>query len=138
MASPGVWTDVRARIEAAASELGGVPFQWPNEPWFDPAPTFVSVDIESEYAAPIEIGRDAAWIEEGRVVFTVLVPEGTGAVAADGLGKAIVNVLRLGPPPHPVEYGRGAVTGAQAEGGTGGYFVRIAHVSYRYQDRPAP
>ena len=98
MASPAVWADVRSRLEAA--DLGGVPIAWPNEGFFEPGSTFVSVRIRAAFGVPIELGQSATWQEEGDVFCTVLVPEGTGITAALTVAKAIVEAATNFRDPH--------------------------------------
>jgi hypothetical protein len=137
MASPAVWADVRSRLEAA--DLGGVPIAWPNEGFFEPGSTFVSVRIRAAFGVPIELGQAATWQEEGDVFCTVLVPEGTGITAALTVAEAIVNVFRLATEASaPVVYTGGEVMDAEMEGDSGGYYPVTARVSWKYQNRPDP
>lgn len=130
MSSPAVWTDARARLEAAAL----APVAWPNEAFAPPEPPgpWIAVEVYGDLSEPIEIGG-GTWQESGTLLLHVMVPTGTGIAAGLALRKAAANLFR-GLPPGPVLY-----DGARFDPGGAdddGLWHRLSvGISYRYQDR---
>lgn len=130
MASPEVWFDVEAIVNAAALP---VPVAWPNlyfDPPEPPAP-FVIVEIEGDASAPLEMGG-GGWQEDGTIAFHVMVPSGTGWTEGAELRKTIADLFR-GRPAAPVLY-----RGVRFEPGTadddGNWYNFGLRVTYGFQD----
>lgn len=133
MASPEVWTDARARLEAAA--LGGTTIAWPNEPFDLPEPLapYLVAEISGDMSEPIELGSGGTWQEDGTVWVHVMVPVGEGITAGLALRKTIANLFR------GVIAGGIVYRSAQMDpGGTddeGNWFRLSLGVQYIFQDR---
>jgi hypothetical protein len=133
MSSPEVWADARARLEAGGLS---VPFAWPNEAFTNPEPPapWLLVEISGDLSAPLELGRDGVWQEDGAILVHVMVPTGTGVTDGLALRKAVANLFR-GLPPGPVTY-HGATFDPGGPGDDTGVYHRLSlSIRYRYQDR---
>lgn len=137
--SPEVWTDVRARL-AAAARSAGLFVEWPNETGADrpspPAP-WVSVEVAAEATAPIEIGI-GTWQENGSVWLSIMVPTGSGIETGLALRKGLSTAFR-----DPADVTTGLVyrdgqtfDPLERAGTDDGVYARLTLViRYIYQDR---
>jgi hypothetical protein len=83
-----VWTDLQARLSAAAISSGGtvLPIVWPNSGRSSrrPAPApWLLVEMAGGSSRPIELGG-SIWQDEGQAFVHVLVPTNTGVDRGHG------------------------------------------------------
>jgi hypothetical protein len=129
--SPEPWTDARDRLTAAAL---GYPIEWPNEAFTAPEfSTWLSVEAEGDILEPIELGN-GAYEERGVFIVHVLVPLGTGSLAARQIAKDVANIYRgvNGPTIY-----RRAVIGSGSPTEDGKWWVLTVNIDWNYTDRPA-
>jgi hypothetical protein len=141
MSSPEVWTDAKARIEAAAGALG-LPVAWPNEPFPEPQPYdaatgapfhWLAVEISGDLSEAMELGREGVWEETGMVHLHLMIPTGSGIASGLVERKALANAFR-GLPPAAVTY-RGAILDPSGPADEDGNWARLAlRIPYSYQD----
>lgn len=137
------WDQARALIEGANL---GVPIEWPNEgrPPLDPdangyRPTWLQVDMAPENLAPIEMGPNGAYQEEGYLVVRIFTPRNAGSRDARILAKTIANLFR-GLPSGPVIWTRSSLSEGSAQDPDGAHvtdgmwWLMTLHLDYRYQD----
>lgn len=107
MASVIAWTDLQARLTAAAITSGGalLPIALPNRtfnaPSGVPAP-WLLVQMTGGSGRPIELGG-SIWQDEGQSFIHVMVPTNTGTDAANDIVDQVIAMFR-GPPTEPVVY----------------------------------
>lgn len=142
MTSPAPWADARARILAAISPdqpapLGGLPCQWPNEIFDRPEQVpWLSVDSYGVGMRAVEMSRFGAWQEDGEIVVTVMVPDGTGVGDAKAISKAISDIFRHAQAEDaPVVYGRQIIDFGQ-KSADGLWWETPVLIGLRYIDRP--
>jgi hypothetical protein len=129
--SPEPWTDARNRLTSAAL---GYPIEWPNEAFTAPEfSTWLSVEAEGDILEPIELGN-GAYEERGVFMVPVIVPRGTGRLAARQIAKDVANIYRgvNGPTIY-----RRAVIGSGSPSEDGKWWVLAVNVDWTYTDRPA-
>lgn len=132
MSSYAPWDDARARLEGAGL---GVPIAWPNEPFGLPNPPsiFISVDMTGNVLAPIEMGPNGGWQEDGELLVEIYTPVGGGSADARTLAKRIVNIFRA-LPPAPTTYHGASLGSGRSEDIDGNWWRFSIRVDYRYQD----
>ena len=132
MSRVAAWDDARSRLESAGL---GVPIHWPNEPFILPEPPalWVSVDMTGDFAAPIELGPNGAWQEDGELVAHVYAPTGTGTRDARVLAGGILDTFR-GLLSGAVAYTSGSIGNGVTEETDGAWWRLTVTVAYRYQD----
>lgn len=137
MSSVAPWDQARALIEGASL---GVPIEWANEvrPALTPdpdgyRPTWIAVDMAADDLAPIEMGPNGAFQEEGYLVVRIFTPRNAGTRDARILAKTIANLFR-GRPSGPVIWGRASLGEGTTDDTDGMWWLMTIHVDYRYQD----
>lgn len=135
MSSPAVWSDAKARIAAYAASKP-ITVAWPNEAFDPPEPPaeWVAVETYGDTADAIELGRDAAWIEEGSIDMHVMVPRGRGIDTALQIRKEISDLFR-GIEPAAVTYGGASLHRLGPEQEDSLYRPLTLRVFYTYQSR---
>mgnify|MGYP000458614579 CR=1 FL=1 len=135
MSSPDVWTDARARIEAYATAKP-IAVAWPNERFTKPQPPapWLAVETYGDGSEPIELGRDAAWIEEGSIDVHVMVPVGSGVAAGLAIRKEVQDLFR-GIEPAALTYDGAALNRLGPVADDGVYRPLTVRIFYRYQSR---
>lgn len=129
--SPTPWEDARNRLTAAAL---GYSIEWPNEAFSPPdLSAWLSVEAEGDVLEPIEIGG-GAWEERGVFIVHVIVPLGTGSLAARQIAKDVANIYR-GVVGYTIY--RRAVIGSGSPTEDGKWWVLTVNVEWTYTDRPA-
>lgn len=139
MSSPDPWLAVRARIEAGGL---GVPIAWPNEPIAepdpvaDPPPAWIVVEMSGALTSQIEIGAPGSntFQEDGMIWGHVMVPTGTGSLAARQLAKRFANLFR-GASFGDVTCTDASIGMGEAGDETGNWWRLSVSVDYRFQDR---
>lgn len=99
VASPEVWAEAQAIVQAAADALGLL-VSWPNAEIEEPEalpdgtlPPFLAVEIEADGAEPIELGG-ATWDEQGTLWLHLLIPTGSGITEGGQIRKALADAFR--------------------------------------------
>lgn len=129
--SPTPWEDARNRLTVAALPY---PIEWPNEAFAAPEfSAWLSVEAEGDVLEPIELGG-GAWEERGVFIVHVVVPLGTGSLAARQIAKDVANIYR-GVVGYTVY--RRAVIGSGSPTEDGKWWVLTVNVEWTYTDRPA-
>jgi hypothetical protein len=129
--SPTPWEDARNRLTAAALPY---PIEWPNEAFAAPEfSAWLSVEAEGDVLEPIELGG-GAWEERGVFIVHVIVPLGTGSLAARQIAKDVANIYRG---VNGFTVYRRAVIGSGSPTEDGKWWVLTVNVEWNYTDRPA-
>ena len=129
--SPAPWEDAKNRLIAAALPY---PIEWPNENFTAPEfSTWLSVEAEGDVLEPIELGG-GAWEERGVFIVHVIVPLGTGSLAARQIAKDVANIYRG---VNGFTVYRRAVIGSGSPTEDGKWWVLTVNVEWTYTDRPA-
>lgn len=135
MSSPDVWTDAKARLLAYATAKP-ITVAWPNEAFTKPEPPapWLAVEAYGDGSEPIELGRDAAWIEEGSIDVHVMVPVGSGVAAGLAIRKEVQDLFR-GIEPDELVYDGAALNRLGPVADDGVYRPLTVRIFYRYQSR---
>lgn len=133
MATLAVW----AAAEAILSTVPDVTFAWPNRRFAAPAngEGFVRVGARAAEGEPAEMGANPIWAERGAIECHILVPAGTGTMAARAIADSIIGAFRAATrdgPTRPVTWDGFALDeGEASEDGT--YWVLHLQITFRTQ-----
>lgn len=135
MSSPEVWTDAKARILAYATAKP-ITVAWPNEAFTKPEPPapWLAVEAYGDGSDPIELGIEAAWIEEGSIDVHVMVPVGSGISTGLTIRHEVQDLFR-GIEPTSLIYDGASLNRLGPVADDGVYRPLTVRIFYRYQSR---
>lgn len=135
MSSPDVWTDAKARITAYAAAKP-ITVAWPNEPFVKPEPPapWLAVEAYGDGSDPIELGLEAAWLEEGSIDVHVMIPVGSGISTGLAIRKEVQDLFR-GIEPAALIYDGSALNRLGPTADDKLYRPLTVRIFYRYQSR---
>ena len=109
---------------------------WPNDPFVKPEPPapWLAVEAYGDGSEPIELGLEAAWLEEGSIDVHVMIPVGSGISTGLAIRKEVQDLFR-GIEPAELSYDGAALNRLGPTADDKLYRPLTVRIFYRYQSR---